>query len=185
MCRDAAVGCGERRACSGGDLGVATCSLDARRGKAPFLKHFLEPFLRVATDGARRCPRLAQGAQETLLLGCVSKDIYQGTTSRKRTGLGADLTVQRPRAVQAVQIDFCPSGLKRFKRGAFSRRASREHVAVPRSPFELALRSRQPTATSRRAARSAARTGRPENPSLGVPFQGPIPMPNMPTLYAS
>ena len=82
--------------------------------------------------------------------------MYQGTTYPKRSGLRADLTVPRPRAARAVQIDFCPSELKRFKRGAFSRRVSREHVAVPRSPFELALRSRRPTA--RGAVRDSYRT---------------------------
>ena len=68
------------------------------------------------------------------------------------------MTVPRPRAARAVQIDFCPSRLKRFKRGAFSRRASREHVAVPRSPFELPLRSRRPI--PRRAVRGSHRAPR-------------------------
>ena len=35
-----AVGRRERRASSKGDLGTATCSLDARREKAPLLKRF-------------------------------------------------------------------------------------------------------------------------------------------------
>ena len=91
-----------------------------------------------------RGPRLAQGVEKTLLLRCAIEGTYQGTTSRKRTGLRADLTVPRPRAARAVQIDFRRSAVKRFKRGAFSRRASREHVAVPRSLFELNLRSRRP-----------------------------------------
>ena len=70
---------------------------------------------------ALRVPRLAQGAEKTLLLRCAIEGTYQGTTSRKRTGLRADLTVPRPRAARAVQIDFRRSGLKRFKRGAFPR----------------------------------------------------------------
>ena len=70
--------------------------------------------------------------------------MYQGTTYPKRSGLRADLTAPRPRAARAVQIDFRRGAVKRFKRGAFPRRASREHVAVPRSLFELALRSRRP-----------------------------------------
>ena len=34
----------------------------------------------AATDGARRGPRLAQGAQKTLPLGCPFRGLYQGTT---------------------------------------------------------------------------------------------------------
>ena len=75
-----AVGRRERRASSKGDLGIAACSLDARRGKAPPLKRFLARLLRVATDGPRRGPRLAQGAQKTLRLGCPFRDLYQCPT---------------------------------------------------------------------------------------------------------
>ena len=109
----------------------------------------------MACSGAVRGPRLAQGAEKTLQLRRFIEGTYQGTPSRKRTVQRADLTVPRPRAASAVQIDFCPSRLKRLKRGAFSRRASREHVAIPRSPFELTLRSRRPTA--RGAARGSHR----------------------------
>ena len=34
----------------------------------------------AATDGVRRGPRLAQGAQKTLRLGCLSRDLYQCPT---------------------------------------------------------------------------------------------------------
>ena len=108
--------------------------------------------------GARRGPRLARGAQKTLQLRCFIEGVYQGTTYPKRSGLRADLTAPRPRAARAVQIDFRRGAVKRLKRGAFSRRASREHVAVPRSLFELALRSRRPTA--RGAVRGSHRAPR-------------------------
>ena len=124
--------------------------------KAPPLIGSISKFRRFATCAARRGPRLAQGVEKTLLLRCAIEGTYQDTTSRKRTGRRADLTVPRPRAARAVQIDFRRSGVKRFKRGAFSRRASREHVAIPRSPFELVLRSRRPT--PRGAAREAQKS---------------------------
>ena len=75
----------------------------------------------VATDGARRGPRLAQGAQETLQLRRFIEGVYQGTTYPKRSGLRADLTAPRPRAARAVQIDFRRGAVKRVKKGAFSR----------------------------------------------------------------
>ena len=75
----------------------------------------------AARAGARRGPRLAQGAEMALLLGCFFEGVYQGTTYPKRPGLRADLTAPRPRAARAVQIDFRRGAVKRVKKGAFSR----------------------------------------------------------------
>ena len=75
----------------------------------------------MACDGARRGPRLTQGGEKTLLLRCAMQGTYQGTTSRKRPGLRAELTAPQPRAARAVQIDFRRGAVKPVKRGAFSR----------------------------------------------------------------
>ena len=84
-------------------------------------------------DGARRGPRLAQGAEKTRQLSCFIEGMYQGTTSRKRTGQRADLTVPRPRAARTVQIDFRRGAVKPVKRGAFPRVHIGELESLPRA----------------------------------------------------
>ena len=100
---------------------LTCCALVYILRKAPQLIGSILKFLRFAPRGARRSPRLAQGAEKTRQLSCFIEGVYQGTTSRKRTGQRADLTVPRPRAARAVQIDFRRGAIKPVKRGAFSR----------------------------------------------------------------
>ena len=97
-----------------------TCSYSKTSARACSAR-FCARHGRRHANGARRGPRLAQGVEKTLLLRRAIEGTYQGTTSRKRTGLRADLTVPRPRAARAVQIDFRRSAVKRLKRGAFPR----------------------------------------------------------------
>ena len=65
--------------------------------------------------------RLAQGVEKTRQLRRFIEGTYQATTYPKRPGQRADLTVPRPRAARAVQVDFRRGAVKRVKKGAFSR----------------------------------------------------------------
>ena len=106
-----------------------------------------------ARDGARRGPRLAQGAEKTRQLSCFIEGVYQGTTYPKRSGLRADLTVPRPRAALAVQIDFRRGAVKRLKRGAFPR----VHIGKLKPWSRAKLVPNCGLGARRRAARGAVR----------------------------